>query len=172
MQRIAVIGCGGAGKTVLANALGEQLGLPVIHIDSHYWRVVDGERIESTPEQWRACHGGLVAGDAWVIDGMKLGVLDARLVRADAVIFLDLPTRTCLAGIAARRLRYRGRLDPERGVYDRINRPFLAWVWTFRRRQRPRLLQRLADFDGDVVVLTSRRATTRYLASLPTPASH
>jgi adenylate kinase family enzyme len=49
MQRVAVIGCGGSGKTTLARQLGELLDLPVIHIDARYWRYIDGERLESTP---------------------------------------------------------------------------------------------------------------------------
>jgi adenylate kinase family enzyme len=90
--------------------------LPVLHIDSHYWRVVDGRRVESTPEQWRQRHRELIAGESWVIDGMKFGVLDERLARADTVVFLDLSTWACLAGIARRRIRYRGRGAPELGV--------------------------------------------------------
>jgi adenylate kinase family enzyme len=81
MRRVAVIGCGGSGKTTLAKELAACLDLPVVHIDSHYWRTVDGERVESTPEQWRECHRDLIAADAWVIDGMKLGVLAERLAR-------------------------------------------------------------------------------------------
>lgn len=133
MRRVAVIGCGGSGKTTLANELAARLDLPVVHIDSHYWRTVDRERVASTPEQWRACHRGLISDKEWVIDGMKLGVLGERLDRADAVIYLDLPTPECLSGILRRRLRYRGRLRPDVGVYDRINFEFLRWVWSFRR---------------------------------------
>ena len=37
MQRVAIIGSCGAGKSTLAKSLGEKLDLPVIHLDAHYW---------------------------------------------------------------------------------------------------------------------------------------
>ncbi len=166
MQRIAVIGCGGSGKTTLSRRLGELLELPVIHIDGHYWREVDGLRVESTPRQWRECHRELVAGDRWVIDGMKLGVLQERLAAADTAIFLDLPTVACLWGIVRRRLRFRGQSRPELGVYDRVTWPFIRWVWSFRRRQRPRILELLAACDIDVIVVRRRRDATALIGHL------
>lgn len=134
---MAVIGCGGSGKTTLANELAARLALPVIHIDSHYWQQRGGPRVESTPEEWIACHRELIARPVWVTDGMKLGVLAERLVRADTVIYLDLPTHTCLTGILRRRIRHRGRLRPDLGIYDHISWEFLRWVCSFRRRHRP-----------------------------------
>jgi adenylate kinase family enzyme len=166
VKRIAIIGCGGSGKTTLANALGARLELPVVHVDSHYWRVVDDERVQSTPEQWAEIHRRLVAEDNWVIEGMKLGVLGERLRRADTVIYLDLSTRACLAGIVRRRIRHRGAIRPDLGVYDRINWPFLRWVWSFRRRRRPVILDRLEVFPCEVVVLRDRGDVARYLGSL------
>lgn len=37
MERAAIIGPGGAGKSTLARKLGEVTGLPVIHLDREHW---------------------------------------------------------------------------------------------------------------------------------------
>jgi adenylate kinase family enzyme len=37
MDRITVIGCGGSGKTYLANQLAELLNLPITHLDDIYY---------------------------------------------------------------------------------------------------------------------------------------
>ena len=38
MQRVAVLGSGGAGKSVLAAAIAERTALPVVHLDTVYWK--------------------------------------------------------------------------------------------------------------------------------------
>jgi len=38
MWRVAIIGCGGAGKTALALEVVRILDLPIVHIDVHNWR--------------------------------------------------------------------------------------------------------------------------------------
>jgi adenylate kinase family enzyme len=65
---VALIGGGGSGKTTLSRQLGALLGLPVVHIDAHYWRSVDVERVESTPTQWAERHRELVTGNRWIIE--------------------------------------------------------------------------------------------------------
>ena len=39
MERVAIVGPGGAGKSTLARRLGELTGLPVIHLDREHWRL-------------------------------------------------------------------------------------------------------------------------------------
>ena len=38
MQRVAIIGTGGAGKSTLARRMGERLGIEVIHLDHLFWQ--------------------------------------------------------------------------------------------------------------------------------------
>jgi adenylate kinase family enzyme len=163
MRRVAVIGCGGAGKTTLARELGRRLDLPVLHVDGHYWRGAGARR----GGEWAEIHGQLIAGDRWILDGMKPGLLAERLERADTAIFLDLPRRTCLRGVVARRLRHLGRVRSDTGTYDRLERPFLRWIWRFGRDVRPAVDAALGSCGCDVVVLRSRREIDCWVASLP-----
>ena len=50
MQRIAVVGSGGAGKSTFGRELGRLLGLPVIHLDHHYWRPGLDSVLRSAPD--------------------------------------------------------------------------------------------------------------------------
>ena len=38
MRRVLVIGISGAGKSTFTRALGVRTGLPVIHLDTEFWR--------------------------------------------------------------------------------------------------------------------------------------
>lgn len=70
MRRIAVVGCGGAGKTRFAAELGQLLGLPVIHLDRFYWkpcwvpstREGSGHSRQSWPRPTRGSWTGTTAG--------------------------------------------------------------------------------------------------------------
>lgn len=162
MRRIAVIGCGGAGKTTLARALGAQLDLPVVHADFVVFRHGDRPRPESL---WQAELAAIADGEAWVIDAMKISSLEHRVARADTVVFLDLPRRSCYAGVLRRRLRYRGLVDRERGIADRVTLEFLRWIWRFRRDARPRVLDVLTRHAATtcVVILRGRRDVRAFL---------
>lgn len=67
---------------------------------------------------------------------------------------------------------FRGRLAPELGVDDRISWEFVRWVCAFRRRQRPKILQMLANYNGSLVVLRRRRDANRLLDELNRQSGH
>jgi adenylate kinase family enzyme len=129
-QRIAVIGSGGSGKSTFARALGERLGLPVIHLDTLFWRPGWTEMPEA---DWRAVQEELVAADAWILDGNHESTLDVRLRRADTVVMLDFGRWRCLWRVVKRWYHFRNRARPDRavGCGERLDRAFLSWVWNY-----------------------------------------
>ncbi|HEY3996976.1 MAG TPA: hypothetical protein VGM40_13550 [Mycobacterium sp.] len=164
MQRIAIVGCGGSGKSRLARVLASQLGISPVHLDVLYydkdWKPLDQETFASLQRE-------LVAVPRWIIDGNYASTLPIRLEAADTVIFLDLPGRACLWGIAARRLRHRGGQHQVIGVYDRITWGFIRYILGYRKQMAPRVRALITSHAGDaqVTVLRSRAAVRRYLAN-------
>ena len=163
MQRIAVIGCGGSGKSHIARSLGASLGVPVTHLDAVCY---DDEWNKLPPEKFAAVQEDLAAAPEWVIDGNYAGTMSIRLRAADTVVFLDLPARMCLRGIARRWVRQGGGGQHAGGVYNRITFDFVKYVWHYRRDMRPQVNTLLAEHaqHADVVVLTTRRQAGRWVA--------
>ncbi len=170
MDRIAIIGCGGSGKSCLARSLGTALSISPVHLDGLYydqnWKPLDKDQFATLQRE-------LVTVPRWIIDGNYASSLPIRLQAADTVIFLDLPGWTCLQGIGQRRLRYRGGQHKDAGVYDRITWNFVRYILGYRRNMAPRVRQLIADHaaHSEVVVLRSRRAARSYLAVVTAHAS-
>ena len=105
MQRVVILGRGGAGKSAFARDLGARTSLPVIELDKEYWN----SRLEPLPkDEWARRQLALVEAPQWIMDG-DLGpydVVEPRFRRADTVVVLDLPLWLC-AWRALRRGRER-----------------------------------------------------------------
>lgn len=149
MKRVVIVGRGGSGKTTLATRLSALTGLPVIELDSLFWQ----PGLASTPpHQWAAIQHDAVQQSAWIMDG-DLGpydVLHVRLQAADTVIMLDFSLLRC-AWRAVRR--------------SRENAEFWHWLWTYRRRWRPLVMQAIDTYapSAEVHVLRSPRSVRRFL---------
>ena len=146
-----MVGPGAAGKSVLARELGLITGIPVTELDSVFWRP---GLAATPPQEWAAVQARLAGQPSWILDG-DLGpydVIEVRLRAADTVVFLDFRFARC-AWRAIRR--------------SRENADFWRWLWTYRRRSRPRLLAAIAAHapGATVHVLGNPRAVRRFLAS-------
>lgn len=173
MKRVLVIGPGGAGKTVFSKRLGEVLNLPVIHLDALYWRA----GWQPTPSnEWHRIVKEVTSGPSWIMDGNYGGTLRDRLLRADSVIFLDLPRLTCVARVLWRRILFSGGSRPSmaEGCPERVTWEFIHWIWAYGKRKRPGLLAQLKTVESEkaVVILRSTREVRKYLSGLGTNCPH
>jgi len=164
MRKVLVIGSGGSGKSTFSEQLGGRTGLPVIHLDSLFWRA--GWR-ETPRGEWAARVDELLKGGDWIMDGNYGGTLERRLAACDTVVFLDLPRALCLWRVVVRSLRYRGRSRPDmaEGCNERMTWEFVRWVWGYPSERRPGVLKKLSELNGGqrVHVLRSRREVRRFL---------
>ncbi len=160
MQKVLVIGPGGSGKSTLSRRLAEVSGLPLIHLDSHYWRA--GWR--PTPKQeWREVVRSLLSRPRWIMDGNYGGTMDERIAAADTIIYLDWPRLSCMWGLIKRRVQYWGRANPSMpaGCPERLTPDFLFWVWTYPERRRPGILKTLAGVSHEKTVITLTNGAER-----------
>lgn len=165
MRKVLVIGSGGAGKSTLARRLGGLLGLPVIHLDVHYWKP---GWAETPKDAWQETVEGLAARDSWVMDGNYSGTLAARLAACDTVVFLDLPRALCLWRVLKRLVMYRqkGRPDMAEGCSETLDFKFLLWVWGYPKRSRPKVFRLVEEnaAGAKFIHLRSRAEVREFLA--------
>ncbi len=168
-RRVVVTGMAGAGKSTFARALSAKTGLPVIHLDVHFWQPGWTEPGE---HDWRSTQRALLAGDEWIVDGNYHETLDLRLERADTVVFLDTPWWVC-----ARRALVRGIRTPpphrqlpagcEQSAWRRLRDEWwLVWrIWRGRRSERERELAIVAASGAHATLhlVTSARAAQELL---------
>lgn len=170
MRRILVIGSPGAGKSTLALRLGEQLNVPVIHLDRLHWKP---GWVSTNREELREKITAATTGETWIMDGNYGGTMEMRLELCDTVIFFDLPRHTCVLNALKRNLTSRNRPRPDitEGCREKLNWEFvqfLWWIWRFPRHTRPVVLDRLRRFEGTrhVITLHSRREAASWLEAL------
>ena len=153
MERILIIGCGGAGKSTLSKQLGDAMNLPVYHLDKLWWKP---GWVEESVEHFDAELAKILKQKQWIIDGNYNRTLPERLKYADAVIFLDYSSWLCLFRALKRIFRWRGQVRPDMGTGcpERLDLEFLRYIWTYNRDMRPRTEASLSAFSGPVIRLT------------------
>lgn len=167
MNRIALIGSGGAGKSTLAMDLGKKLGIEVWHLDAILWKP---NWVLTPREEQKRIQSQLVEKKSWIIDGNYQSTLEIRLEAADTIIFLDMPRALCLYRVLKRRLRYhnRSRPDMQKDCKEKIDLQFLRWIWDFPSKKRPQMQQKLGDLtmDKQIITLRSPKEVKRFLANI------
>jgi adenylate kinase family enzyme len=170
-RRVLVSGLAGAGKSTFSRALSAKTGLPLIHLDIHFWKP---GWVEPTDEEWREKQRVLLSGDEWIIDGNYHATLDLRLERADTVVYLDTPWWVCvwralIRGVRKRAPGFQLPLGCDESTLRRLRDEWsLVWrIWRVRRSDRELEFSTLARHGDHVAlyVLRSKRAIRDFLGA-------
>ncbi|MGH1404665.1 MAG: topology modulation protein [Alphaproteobacteria bacterium] len=139
MNRICVIGCGGAGKSTFSRKLHHLTGTPLIHLDTLFW--TEGW-IEEDKNIFHNKLNHALSGERWIIDGNFHNTMPQRFAQTDTIIWLDYSTLRCLYGVIKRIMKDHGktRTDMAKGCREKFDWPFLTYVLRFRTKTRPKIV--------------------------------
>lgn len=158
MNRIAVIGNGGGGKSTLARKLGAALGIDVLVID----KVQFGPGLARTPEpELNRIHDEELARARWIIDGFgPWPAMERRFALADTIIFVDFPVWIHFLWAARRHYEHRD-AGPDAPYGDLPAPPSLEQMfevlWRVHEEYTPRFRSLFDGYrsDKNIVHLTS-----------------
>jgi adenylate kinase family enzyme len=149
MERIAIIGNAGGGKSTVARRLRDLLGLPLHPIDQIQWR----PGWQPAPKEELAEAHAKVLGEArWIIDGWgDFDLIEDRFRQADTVILIDYPLWRHYWWAIKRQFKclFRARIDGPPGCpMLPMTWPLLKMIWMIDRHAMPRL-RALVDKQRD-----------------------
>jgi adenylate kinase family enzyme len=177
MNRVAVFGNAGGGKSTLSRQLAELTGLPLYTLDilqfrGGVYRADQKDRGKISEVEYLSIHRDIVSSDRWIVDGY--GTLSStweRISAADTLVYIDLPVLLHFWGVTQRLAA--GLFRTPKGWPK--HSPVLAStldgyrvVWRCHRRLTPHYRQRVAAAASTQQVhhLTSRAAMRAFLAAV------
>lgn len=166
MERVTIVGPSGSGKSTLAKRLGKRFGLPVFHMDQLFF---DPGWVEKSKEALlEETKQILDENEHWVIEGNYGRTLPSRLSKSTHVFFLDYPRRIYTYRVLKRLIQTYGKVreDMAPGSPERIDLPFLKYVWDFKTRRRDKLLKLVQSelpSNCKLVVFKHPKECERYL---------
>lgn len=161
-NKIAIIGGPGTGKTTLANILSKKFNISATHIDGiHHlpnWQVRDKNERDKIILN-------LIEKEKWIIDGTYKSTLQARLEKANLIIWLDYPTSTQIKGILKRCLKNKNQEKPEiPGCKEHMTKEFFLYTLNYRKKQRQYITDALLNIDSSkIIAFKKQKELNRWL---------
>lgn len=157
-MKIIIIGCPGAGKSVLTRRINEVLSYPVMHLDKVYH--TGGKAHIAREELVRKVNSFANTYDNWIIDGNYISTLEMRVKLADTIILLNIPSELCLINAYNRAEQYMkqgtNRDDMAEGFDGTITEEFVGFIKNFEKDTIPKIKNILKSYrDKNIKVISN-----------------
>lgn len=169
-MKMLVIGCPGAGKSILTGRINEFLHFPVMHLDKAYY-TGEGKSHITKEDLVAKIYEFSNENDNWIIDGNYIGTLEIRVKLADTIILLDIPSDICLANACKRAeesiKNNKNRDDMAEGFDETITEDFADFIKNFRKDTLPRIKTILENQNNkNIIVLNNYDDIEDFIKSL------
>lgn len=166
MKKVIIIGGNGSGKTTFAKALADKTGLPLIHLDTLYWR----DNWQAVPkEEFDSLLLNELEKEEWILDGNMNRTIPTRLKYCDTVFYFDFATLSCLLGVTRRVIENYGKTRPDMGdnCPERFDLSFYRNILLFNHKHRKDYYKILGECkDKKVIVFKNRKQAMDYLNNI------
>lgn len=164
MKRVLVIGCPGSGKSTFSSKFSKESNIPVIHLDSFYWKP---GWVSCTDQEFDEILRDLLLQETYIMDGNYSRTLEFRTFFADTVFFFDYSRYLCLYRVIKRRILNHGKTREYMGkdCVETIDYKFIKSVWNFKKNQRMQIMNALDKYKGnkDIVIFRKQKEVNNFL---------
>ena len=126
-RRIMICGPSNSGKSTLAAAVAQQLGIPVVHLDQLH-HLPNTDWVKRPAEDFGRLHDAAILGDAWVMEGNYSTLMPQRIERATGIILLGDNRFANLRRYVVRTLFQRRRAGNLEGNADSLKWFMIHWI--------------------------------------------
>lgn len=162
INKIAIFGADGSGKTRLTKLLQAELKIPKCNLDSiNYKQNFEKENPELRDKKIRA----LIQKERWILDGNYIDTLEERIKAADLNIFLDFPIHLQVMGLLERQVKLNGKEREDiPGCIEKIDFKYILERVKSWRETKTKIYEIIyRNKKENVIILKSRDAVNKYI---------
>lgn len=168
-MKIIIIGCPGAGKSVLTKTINDFLHCPVLHLDKIYHTGgkshITRNELVTIVSEFASTH------EQWIIDGNYISTLEMRVILADTIIVLNIPSEICVDN-ACKRAKENIKLgvnrnDMAEGFDYTITEEFINFIKSFENDTMPKIKTILSKYPNkNIKILSNYREVEKFIDNL------
>ena len=164
-KKIVVVGVSASGKSTFARTLEKQTGLPLIHMDSIWWKP---SWVEAGEEEATKQLESITTNPEWIIEGyIPKTARPFVFERADKIVYLDYPPIVASVRYLRRWLKHRKNPRPElAGSPEKFDLKFLKLVWKKGEAISLNKFLKLVEDQSKILKLTSPKQTETLLKTI------